>query len=1146
MKNRELFLKDPQDVQLLNNGVAKVMDARTAEELRTLRFELEHFVCEGEYAKGTERILSTYLTNLDRPEQPAVWVSGFFGSGKSHLVKMLQYLWLDYQFPDGVAARGLPNLPTGITDLLRELSVAGKRSGGLHAAAGTLGAGTSDSVRLALLSIIFRSIGLPEEYPIASFVMWLKNNGMYEPVRSTVEGKDRDWLKELRAMYVSPVLAEALLKADSSFAPSPAEAKSLLRTQFPVVRDVSNTEMPAAIRDALSVEDELPCTLIVLDEVQQYIGENSDRSYAVQEVTEACCKTLGSRILFIGTGQNALTDTSYLQKLMGRFTVSVSLSDTDVETVTRKMVLAKKPDKEKPIREMLSTNSGEISRHLTGTRIEQRTEDQQIIVADYPLLPVRRRFWEKVLRAVDKGGTAGQLRTQLKIVYEAVRDTADAPLGTVIPGDYLYDQIATSMLQSGELLREIDEIIRKQRDGSDDGLLRSRLCALIFFINKLSREPGSDIGVRATQDMLADLLVEDLTSGSAELRRRIPELLNGLVDRGELMQVDSEYRLQTRESSAWDATYKKNEAAILNDAGRVADLRSDLFRDEVGEQLRGLKLVHGKSKVPRKIDTLFGDDAPTPSGQTVPVWIRDGWNVNERTVLSEARAAGTESPTITVYIQRRAHEELKKAIASHKAAEETLQTRGVPTTPEGIEARGSIETRRDAAKSTRDATISDVLAGARVIQAGGNEVAGVLLVEKVKDAAEDSLVRMYQQFDVADDPRWGQVYERAKKGDGNAIEAVGHTGDIDKHPVCSEILSYIAGGKKGSDIRKQFDGVPYGWGKDAIDGALVALVATGHLRATLHGRPVEPGQFEHGKIGAVEFRVEIATVSAKQRIAVRKLCQAVEIPCRANEETAKAPALVKELLRRAAEAGGDPPLPARPDTKELEDIGNLAGNEELIALSEKQAELAKQADDWSKDAELAKKRLSRWASLQELLDHASGMQVVEEVKPQVDAIVEQRSLLANPDPVPPLCKTLTDALRTELTNVSNTCKAVFDAQKKTLTESDVWKKLDKDKRPAILAEQGITSLPAVKVGTEDELLASLRREGIGVWRTLAEALTQRFNNAMLAAAKMLEPKAVPVTLPSATIKNTDEMEAWLAKARQQIGSKLKDGPVIIQ
>ena len=170
---------------------------------------------------------------------------------------------------------------------------------------------------------------------------------------------------------------------------------------------------------------------------------------------------------------------------------------------------------------------------------------------------------------------------------------------------------------------------------------------------------------------------------------------------------------------------------------------------------------------------------------------------------------------------------------------------------------------------------------------------------------------------------------------------------------------------------------------------------------------------------------------------------------------------------------------------------------------------------------------------------------VEEVAPQIDAIVQQRSLLTSPDPVPPLCRSLTDALRDALGRANGTCSEVYDSQMKALTASDVWQKLDKTKQAAILAEQGITALPTLKVGTEDELLASLRRQSIADWRTLADALPQRFNNAMLAAAKALEPKAVRVTLPSATIRNTDEMEAWLAKARDEISTKLEQGPVVI-
>ena len=115
MNNLELYEKDPRTNRLLNQGVAKVTSDQSASELETLRYELSNFVCEGQYADGLSRMLTTYLSNLDKTEQPGVWVSGFFGSGKSHLVKMLQHLWIDFEFPDGTKSRGLPkNLPSNV------------------------------------------------------------------------------------------------------------------------------------------------------------------------------------------------------------------------------------------------------------------------------------------------------------------------------------------------------------------------------------------------------------------------------------------------------------------------------------------------------------------------------------------------------------------------------------------------------------------------------------------------------------------------------------------------------------------------------------------------------------------------------------------------------------------------------------------------------------------------------------------------------------------------------------------------------------------------------------------------------------------------------------------------------------------------
>ena len=234
MNNRDIYQKDPATRKLLNEGVASVNDEQTSQALAVLRYELETFVCDGQYEKGMSHILENYLKNIEHAQQPAVWVSGFYGSGKSHLVKMLRALWIDTVFEDGATARGIANLPQGIRDNLKELSTQAKRHGGLHAASGTLGAGASGSVRLALLRVIFKSAGLPEQYPVARFVTWLRQEGIQDEVRGHVERNGFDWDEELDNFYVAEGLARC---------PGCGQAQSLHITFF-LCRDPEQSLSP--------------------------------------------------------------------------------------------------------------------------------------------------------------------------------------------------------------------------------------------------------------------------------------------------------------------------------------------------------------------------------------------------------------------------------------------------------------------------------------------------------------------------------------------------------------------------------------------------------------------------------------------------------------------------------------------------------------------------------------------------------------------------------------------------------------------------------------------------------------------------------------------------------------------------------------
>ncbi|MDT8284272.1 MAG: BREX system P-loop protein BrxC, partial [Thermovirgaceae bacterium] len=1109
MKNRDVFVRNPDDIVLLNNGVAAMSDLLTPDERRTLRFELEHFICEGEYHRGLERILDSFKTNIGKPHQPAAWISGFFGSGKSHMAKMLHYLWIDYEFPeDGASARGLAvHIPQDIKDSFQELSAEARRGKvGLHAASGTLGAGSGESVRLALLGIIFKSVDLPSNLIQARFCIWLKKNDIYEKIKELVEAEGRDFIRELADLYVSPIIARALIEVNPGFAGDEKEARKTLRDQFAPQKEITIDEFVGAVNDALAPEGVLPYTVVILDEVQQYIGEDRDRSYMVQEVVEACSKKFGSRILFVGTGQTALSGTPALQRLQARFTVNVELSDSDVETVIRKVVLAKKQDARKAVQEVLEANAGEIDRQLVSTKIGPRIEDRKILVDDYPLLPVRRRFWENALRAVDRPGMAAQLRTQLRMVYDAIRATADEPLGTVVPADFLYRDQSENMLRMGVLLREIHETIVKLDDRTEEGTLASRLCGMTFLIGRLPREAAADIGVRATADTLTDLLVSNLAIDGAALRSKVPGILGNLVSKGVLLKIEEEYSLQTREGTEWEHEYQNRRSRIVNDQSRLSHKRAQLLGEAFQEVIKGVKLVQGSSKEPRKLFLHYGQEAPPPDNESISVWVQDGWGADERSVVADSRKAGLESPLITVFIAKEQAEALKDRIAELAAAEETLNFKGVPTTREGTEAMNAMKTRQLEAENNLRALVASLLDGAKVFQGGGREVLERTLKQKVQEAAEASMVRQFPEFGEADDDKWHLVIERAKKGAENPLEVIGHQGKVEAHPVCAKVLTFIGSGKKGRDIRTHFGQSPYGWPRDAVSGALMTLVASGHLEARQNGTPVPAEALDQTKISTADFYVEQSTLTAKQFIELRAMFQKAGFSCNKGEESRIAVEFLNSLIELAGNSGGASPLPPPPDTSHIQDLKAVVGNEQLLAILIAKDTLLSNLSEWDEKKRLIGSLLPEYEKTKSLLEQGEGLDSLDPVSVQLESVEKQRSLLEPSNPIPDLMKEAASILREEINKRVKAYKIEYDKEMKALGGYESWKKLKHDEQEGILEKARLEQPPKIKVGTIEEIRRSLESTPLDAWATMTAALPVRFSEARKMADAMLEPE----------------------------------------
>ncbi len=289
-------------------------------------------------------------------------------------------------------------------------------------------------------------------------------------------------------------MAKAILAARPDSPASRPMSSCCSRSSSPRSTDISIDDMIDKIRQALGTKGKLPCTLIVLDEVQQYIG---DERWTVQgragpegavllpaggqlpvrrhrperPVRHArCCN--GSRAL-PGHGRACRTPT---------------WSKSPAKSSSRRS-----PRRKRTLKKLLEDHSGEIERQLASTKIAFTTRDRGLLVQDYPILPVRRRFWERVLRAVDKAGTGAQLRTQLWIVYDAVKQTADLPLGNVVSGAFLYEHIKTRCSSRASCFRKSPKP-SPSRSRKTTANFATSFVRLIFLIGQLPHQGPADAG----------------------------------------------------------------------------------------------------------------------------------------------------------------------------------------------------------------------------------------------------------------------------------------------------------------------------------------------------------------------------------------------------------------------------------------------------------------------------------------------------------------------------------------------------------------------------------------------------------------------------------------------------------------------------
>jgi hypothetical protein len=514
-----------------------------------------------------------------------------------------------------------------------------------------------------------------------------------------------------------------------------------------------------------------------------------------------------------------------------------------------------------------------------------------------------------------------------------------------------------------------------------------------------------------------------------------------------------------------------------------------------------------------------------------------------------ARTLGSADGTVHLFIDKPSNNDLKDAIADMLAAKATLDKRGLGHGASGEEARRSMETRQARAEERAQEIAAKLVEDAEVMLGGGTAEKQATLVARLEAAVETARKRLFPQFKDADRPaiEWEKALKTAREGGEHPFAAVGHMAEADTHPVGRAVLGFIGAGKAGREVRQQFEREPYGWPKDAIDAALVALVRANKLTVILNGEPASATALDGTAIGKATFRREDISISAREKIALAGLLQTLVGTIQNRDDLAEpAREFLRKLRALGESAGGEPPLPAAPRLALEDEAQASAGNALLRLLLDRKSEIEQAIESWKERAKLKTERMARWRTAERLARHAEPFPEAATDLIELKGIRDGRQLLEPTDPLPAPMRRLRELLSKRLTTAHKQLTEAVRSALDALNANPVWAGLDLAKKEAILAEVGLKLPPQPDISDDEKLAESLDRKPLGQWQAEIRSVPDLQVSAAQKAAQVSAPQTQRAMIERGTIvRSEDEVDAWLGRQRATLVEAVKRGPVVI-
>lgn len=554
MKLKQLYSKP------INRAVNPAVSA-TKFDPETERIEIQEYVFTDEIINGLFRILDAIKNNKPY-DHVGIWIDGYYGSGKSHFLKYLDYCITPSTREDAVsrlldAVKAIDPLDEKHNlnfDYDELLSIANwlKRAT-IDTCIFNLETSYDNSTdkKKAFLHVFWNEFNGKRGFNKFNITLAqnlekpLAEKGVFEAFKERIAEEGGDWNDPGMAADLIDNELDWVLDIAKELAPTlsvDSIRERIIKRDTNMSIDRFGMELASYLKDK---GDDYRLILLA-DEVSQFINKERDRYLNLQEIITKLSEACDNKVWVACTAQQDLSeimDDCHIAeekdkegKIKGRFEVKVSLKGTQPEVITQKRILDKKEEVKPELAALYNKYKAGFDLQFKLPTSYSSYETQDDFVDYYPFVPYQFKLIMQVFNSfLNLGYVAkevkGNERSIIKVIHSTAKTNADAELGKFISFDELYNNMFEEGLQArGQ--KAVDNALRMactyQTDRPERTRLAVRVANVLFMICNISQT--DQLVFPATLDNVTSLLINDMETPRLNIKNEVEKVIEFLCD----------------------------------------------------------------------------------------------------------------------------------------------------------------------------------------------------------------------------------------------------------------------------------------------------------------------------------------------------------------------------------------------------------------------------------------------------------------------------------------------------------------------------------------------------------------------------------------------------------------------------------------